>query len=299
MTDRIDIFDRRLVRAHRDRAASRFAAHDFLFAAVAARLADRLDDVRGSFPRVLDLGCRTGLLRPLIAGKAGIAAIVGAEPSWAMAQIGADVVAEAELLPFADGAFDAVMSVLDLHWANDLPGALAQIRRTLRPDGLFLAAILGGDTLGELRGVLLEAEEAVEGGASPRVSPVADGRDAGALLQRAGFALPVVDSEIITVTYADAFTLMRELRGMGETNALRERRRRPTHRATLFEAARLYRERHGDPTGRIAATFEVITMTAWAPAPGQPRALRPGSATARLADALGAVERPAGDKAGR
>ena len=205
--------------------------------------------------------------------------------------------ADEEAMPFGAGAFDLVLSNLSLHWVNDLPGALAQIRHCLKPDGLFLAALLAGDTLTELRDALIEAEIAVAGGASPRVSPVADMRDLAGLLQRAGFALPVVDRDSITVTYADAFRLMADLRGMGETNATAARSRHPARRALFLEAAARYRAGHGDPQGRVPATFQVVYLTAWAPHDSQQKPLRPGSATARLADALGAAERPAGEKA--
>jgi NADH dehydrogenase [ubiquinone] 1 alpha subcomplex assembly factor 5 len=209
----------------------------------------------------------------------------------------ARVLAEAEALPFAAEAFDLVMSPLALHWINDLPGALLQVRRCLKPDGLLLASVLGGETLDGLRRAFLEAELVEEGGVSPRVSPMADGRDLAGLLQRAGFALPVVDTDRVSVTYANPLACMAELRAMGETNALRERRRRFTRRATLLRAVERYRELEGGRDGRVAASFEIVTMTAWAPHESQPKPLRPGSASARLADALGTVEQPAGDKA--
>ena len=210
---------------------------------------------------------------------------------------GPRVAADEEWLPFADQSLDLVTSLFALHWVNDLPGALAQIRRSLRPDGLFLAAMLGAGTLTELRTSLAQAESDLEGGVSPRLSPTVELQDMGALLQRAGFALPVVDLDTITVTYADAFALMRDLRGMGETNALRQRRKRFTRRATLTAAAEIYRERFADGDGRLPATFQIIWLTAWAPHESQQQPLRPGSAESRLADALDAEEKPAGDKA--
>ncbi len=298
-------FDRRAVRIHRDRAAGLPDEHGFLAEEIAGRLADRLDDVTRRFPRVLVLGGGTALL-PRLAGREGIETIVAADLSPAMAAMaamaaarhgGLAVAADEEALPFAAGAFDLVIALLSLHWVNDLPGALIQINRCLRPDGLFLAAMLGGETLKELRHVLLAAEAEMEGGASPRVSPFAGVRDAGALLQRAGFALPVVDIDTITVTYGDALALMRDLRGMGEANALHERRKAMTRRDTVARAAALYRDLHGDDEGRMPATFQVLTLTGWAPHESQPKPARPGSATARLADALGNVERPAGDRA--
>jgi SAM-dependent methyltransferase len=293
-----NVFDRRAVRMHRDRAAATFAAHDYLFADAADRLTDRLDDVKRPFASALVLGARGGIAALL--RRRGVARVVACDLSPALAAAhrdGPSVAADEEFLPFGAGAFDLVVSTLALHWVNDLPGALIQIRRALAPDGLFLAAMLGGDTLVELRRAFLEAEAAEEGGASPRTSPFADVADAGMLLQRAGFTMPVVDSDTITVTFADAFALMRDLRFMGEAGAAHARRKSLTRRATVFAMAERYRALYGDADGRIPATFQIITLTGWAPHEGQPRALRPGSARTRLADALGAVEKPAGDKA--
>jgi SAM-dependent methyltransferase len=293
------LFDRRAVRRHRDRAAPTIGRHDFLFAEIAERLADRLTDINRSWPLAVDLGCHAGTLARILGRRGGIERLVQCDLSPAMARRtgGVAVVADEEALPFAPGSLDAVLSVLSLHWVNDLPGALVQIRRALKPDGLFLAALLGGESLGELREALIEAELAEEGGASPRVSPMADLRDGAGLLQRAGFALPVGDSDRIQVTYPDALALMRELRGMGETNALAERRRQPLRRATLARAAEIYARRFSETDGRVRATFEVIYLTGWAPHETQQRPLRPGSASTRLAAALGTVETPAGDKA--
>ncbi len=292
------VFDRRAVRRHRDRAAPGFAGHDFLLAEVTTRLADRLDDVKREFRRALDLGAHVGMLRDKIEKRPGTENVVASDLSPAMARElgGAALAADEEALPFADGAFDLIVSGLSLHWVNDLPGALVQIRRALRPDGLFLGALLGGDTLVELRHALVEAESEVEGGVSPRVSPFVDVREGGALLQRTGFALPVVDSDTITVTWPDALALMRDLRGMGEANAVIERKKGFTRRETLFAAAARYQDRHGDPDGRIPATFQVIYLTGWAPHENQQQALRPGEATSRLADALDVTEVPVGEK---
>ncbi|HZD24669.1 MAG TPA: methyltransferase domain-containing protein, partial [Alphaproteobacteria bacterium] len=202
-----------------------------------------------------------------------------------------------EALPFQPGSFDLVLSALSLHWVNDLPGALLQIRGALKPDGLFLAAMLGGDTLMELREALLLAEMELTGGASPRISPMADLREAGALLQRAGFALPVADSDRLTLTYAEPFSLLRELRGLGEASAGGSRPRGFARRALFEAAARIYHERHAGPDGRIPATFEVLYLIGWAPHESQQRPLRPGSAAQRLADALDTEEHSAGDQA--
>ena len=302
MEDRVQVFDRRAVRRQRERAAGTLAQHDFLLREVAERLAERLEDVTRGFPLALDIGCHDGALGRALDGRAGIETLVHTDLAPAMAarvrRAGAPAVAaDEEALPFADGAFDAIFSLLSLHWVNDLPGALLQVRRALKPDGLFLAALLGGETLKELRSVLLEAEAEIEGGAGPRVSPFADVRDLGALLQRAGFALPVADVDEIAVSYPDAFKLMADLRGMGETNAVAARRKSFSRRSTLMRAAELYRARFADAEGRIPATFHVIYLTAWAPHESQPRPLRPGSAQSRLAAALGSEEQSAGESA--
>jgi len=211
---------------------------------------------------------------------------------------GPRVLGDEEWLPFRAGSLDLVVSGLALQFVNDLPGTLVQIRRALKPDGLMLAALLGGRTLHELREALTEAEIEVEGGASPRVAPFADIRDLGGLLQRGEFALPVADADTLTVTYDTAFDLMRDVRGMGAANVLSERRRTPLRRATLLRAVDIYARRHSAASGRVAATFETITLTGWAPHDSQQKALAPGSATTRLSDALGTMEQPAGDKAG-
>jgi len=300
--DSMNIFDRDLVRRRRERAAAAFESHDFLLREIAERLADRLLDVRRDFPFALDLGCHTGEMGRALAGRGGVRTLVQSEPALGLLRRagGLRVVADEEMQPFAAGGFDLVTSCLALHWVNDLPGALIQVRRALAPDGLFLAAMLGGETLVELRDVLLQAEMEVTGGASPRVSPYAEVRDMGGLLQRAGFALPVVDSDRIDVTYANALALMRDLRGMGEANATHARPRTFTRRGVLLRAAALYEERFGLPDGRIPVTFQVLYLTGWAPdATRQQQPLRPGSAAARLADALDATERPAGEKTRR
>jgi SAM-dependent methyltransferase len=302
MSETINVFDRRLVRRHRDRAAAGLAQHDFLYREVAERVADRLDDVKRAFPRALDLGCHDGVLARSVGRRGGIELLVQCDLSPAMAGAAAAqgrpaLAADEEWLPFAPGSFDLIMSVLSLHWVNDLPGALIQIRQALRDDGLFLGAMLGGESLHELRTALMQGEIAEEQGAGPRVSPFAELRDAGALLQRAGFALPVVDRDIITATYPNAFELMAALRGMGESNAVHARRRTPSRRATLLRAAEIYQEMFARDRGGLPATFEVIYLTAWAPDKSQPQALEPGSARSRLAEALDAEEIPAGEKA--
>jgi SAM-dependent methyltransferase len=284
-------FDRRAWRLHRERAARlahRGAGVDFLHAETAERLIDRLDVVNREFAAALDLGARDGGLCRALKARRDDLRVVAAEPATAfLADVPMPrVAADPELLPFRDASFDLVVSNLVLHWAGDLPGALIQLRRALQPDGLLLAAMLGGATLAELRSVLFEAQLAEEGGVSPLVSPTVELADAAALLTRAGFALPVADSERITVSYPDMMALLRDLRGMGETNALAARRRFGPGRATLAHAATLYAERFGDGEGRIPATFEILFLCGWAPHPLQPKPLPRGSATTPLADAL-------------
>jgi SAM-dependent methyltransferase len=283
------IFDRQLLVRRRDRAAGAIAAHDFLLARVADDLVERLAAINRTFPVAASIGAYHGLLGRRLRRLPGIELVTDVEASGRLlAQCeGPRLQADEEALPFAEQSLDLVVSGLALQLVNDLPGTLIQIRRALKPDGLLLAALLGGATLTELRTAFLIAEEELEGGASPRVAPFADVRDLGGLLQRAQFALPVVDSDTVTVTYRDPLALMLELRATGASNALAERSRRPLRRATLARAVEVYRERFGLPDGRVRATFEIITMTAWAPHPSQPKPLRPGSATTRLADVLG------------
>ena len=278
------IFDKALLEARRQRAQKQ-GAETFLLDRVAADLGERLSAVSRTFERAADIGTPGDAVR--------------------RALVGSGKVAEVEAVPFQDealsvpaGTLDLAVSALALQFVNDLPGALIQLRRALKPDGLFLAALLGGDTLTELRQSFAAAESEIEGGVSPRVAPFADIRDIGALLQRAGFALPVVDSDRIIVRYDTVFALMRDLRRMGATNALNERRRQPLKRATLLRMAEMYRERFADTDGRLRATFEVIWLSGWAPHESQQQPLKPGSARTRLADALGAREIPAGEKAG-
>jgi NADH dehydrogenase [ubiquinone] 1 alpha subcomplex assembly factor 5 len=295
------VFDRALHARRRGRAAAGFDAHDFLIRRVAEEFADRLAAVTRNFPLALDLGSHRGALKlaPVEPGKIDRIVSTDLSPAMLADGTGQRVAADEERLPFRDGSFDLVSSVLSLHWTNDLPGALIQIRRALKPDGLLLGAMFGGETLTELRQSLAEAEIEREGGLSPRVSPFADLRDMGSLMQRAGFALPVVDTDRVTVRYANIFRLMGELRGMGETNALIERRRTPLKRGTLARAAEIYAEKFGLPDGRIPATFEIFMLTGWAPHESQQKPLKPGSATSKLADALGTSEQNAGEKTPR
>jgi SAM-dependent methyltransferase len=271
---------------------------DFLVRQAAADLDERLATVLRRFPLAADIGTPTPLLTERLAASERIETVVRLAPLVARAGE-CTVIGEAEALPFAPARFDLAISLLALHSVNDLPGALVQIRRILKPDGLFIGCLLGGATLTELRQAFTQAEAEMEGGASPRVGPFADVRDLGGLLQRAGFALPVADVEPLTVRYRDAFALMRDLRAMGLTNALVMRRRTPLRRATLMRLAELYAERFADADGRVRATFEMVWLSGWAPHESQQKPLRPGSAQTRLADALGVKEHSAGEKAGR
>jgi SAM-dependent methyltransferase len=280
------IFDRKLLRARQQRARV-LGAETFLIDRVADELGERLSAVLRTFERAVDLGTPTDAVRRVLAGSGKIGTVVD------------HVAVDEETLPFAGGSLDLVVSALSLQFVNDLPGTLIQIRRALKPDGLLLAALIGGDTLTELREAFAQAESEIEGGVSPRVAPFADIRDLGALLQRAGFALPVVDSDRLTVRYASVLALMHDLRRMGATNVLSERRRLPLKRATLTKLAEIYAQRFADADGRLRASFEIVWLSGWAPHDSQQKPLKPGSATQRLADALGSQEISTGEKAGK
>lgn len=283
------VFDRVALRMRRTRAAPRLAEVDFLVRAAADRLLERLDDLRRTFPVAVQLGCHTGQLASVLRGSARIGRLIQADLAYALVSRaeGVRLVGDEEALPFGRSCLDLVLSCFSLHWVNDLPGALAQIRYALKPDGLFLAAMPGGTTLAELREALMRADLEVVGGAGPRVLPFVDVRDAGMLLQRAGFALPVVDVDTITVTYDHPLRLMQELRAMGEANALSERGRRPLRRASLGRACEIYRELFGTRDGRVPATFQILMLSGWAPDPSQPKPIRRGSGQTNLAEALG------------
>jgi SAM-dependent methyltransferase len=297
------LFDRALHRRRLDRAAISFTAANFLKRRAAADAVERLETILRRFPVAVDLGARDGTFALALSESQAIEQIdvlIEADLSAAMlsARGGLRVQVDEEALPFAPQSLDLVVSGLALHWTNDLPGALVQIRHALKPDGLFLGAILGGATLTELRQALTAAEAELSGGAGPRVAPFAETYDAAGLLQRAGFALPVADLDRVTVRYTHPLKLIADLKAMGETNALVDRARRPLSRAVLVRACEIYAERFSDPDGRVRATFDILTLTGWAPHPDQQQPLKPGSAKMRLADALGVEERSAGERAG-
>lgn len=275
----------RLLRARREGYAG------FLLERAAEDLDERLSTVLRRFPLALDLGTPApdAAARLLASGRCD--GVLRLAPLPEPARAFALAVADPEALPVAAGSVDLAVSLLALHQVNDLPGTLVQLRRALRPDGLFVACLLGGRTLIELRRSFAQAETDMEGGVSPRVAPFVEVREAGALLQRAGFALPVTDTETLTVRYADPFALLRDLRAMGMTNVLTERRRTPLRRQTLLRMASAYTEAFSDPDGRVRASFEILWLSGWAPHDSQQKPLRPGSAKTRLADALGTVER--------
>ncbi|HWX14170.1 MAG TPA: methyltransferase domain-containing protein [Methylocella sp.] len=288
MTSPLLIFDRSLARRRLARAAASGKGDDFLLARAIEEFRDRLSTIKRAFSEVLDAGTPAPRLAawlvdrfqprllvrmaplPETAGKIPLVCLIGDE----------------ENLPLAQESFELVVTALSLQNLNDLPGALIQLRRVLRPDGLFLGCLLGGTSLHELRTVLAVAETELCGGISPRVAPFADVRELGGLLQRAGFALPVADSETVTVRYASLFDLMADLRAMGATNALVARLRKPSAKGFFMRAAEVYAQRFADPDGRLRATFEMIFLSGWAPHESQQKPLPPGSAKMRLSDAL-------------
>ena len=286
------IFDRNLLRLRRDRAAAKLDDAGFLFRETAARLRERVSETTRHFDLGADIGCHGGEVADALTGSEQVKHLVQCDLSPAMVKRAGKrthkpgLVADEEVLPFANARLDLVISNLSLHWVNDLPGVLLQIRKALRPDGLFLGCLFGGETLRELRHCLMEAELVHTGGVSPRVSPFADIRDMGGLMQRAGFALPMTDADTITVDYADAGKLMRDLSDMGESNCVQKRKAGPLNRAVLGHAGALYQDRFARCDGRITATFEVIFLTGWAPHAGQPAALKPGQGQVSLADFL-------------
>ena len=285
------VFDRSLLKLRKKRA--RFLEnkdrknYNFLAQKSLDELCARLLDVRRSFTRCMQIGAHAQIKD---SPKFKI------ENLWIMDELAGDVAGDEEFIPFGHETLDLILSPSTLHRVNDLPGSLIQLRRALKPDGLFLGAMFGGETLYELRECLSLAEQDIMGGLSPRISPFADKQQMGSLMQRAGFALPVVDSDIIRVTYNDFYDLCHDLRGMGETNIITQRSRHFTPKALFDKAGQIYRERYADRNGRLEASFEIIYLTGWAPHGSQQQPLRPGSATESLADHLGTKEFKAGEK---
>ena len=284
-----EIFDRRSVKLHRDRAVKNLDRYDFLFCEVARMLSDKINDVQRDFSLGLDLGCHTGQIEKILGEHGKIKTILKCDISEKMVQQTSKLgfVADEEFLPIGNALLDIVISCLSLQWVNDLPGVLIQIRRALKKDGLFIGTLFGGETLKELRQSLITAEGQILGGISPRVSPFLDIRDGGTLLQRAGFALPVVDTDVLTVSYTNPLKLMYDLRGMGEQMATHTRQKSFTRRSILSRAVEIYQSDFGDKEGRVPASFEVITLTAWAPSNDQPKPLTRGSGKINLVDILG------------
>jgi SAM-dependent methyltransferase len=285
------IFDRTLVNSRLDRAWARAKPNDgadFLLARAAEELGERLALVKRRFAIAADFGSPGPHAAAALAAGGQVDCVVRFAPTMASLRGGdfLGALGDLERLPIADGRLDLAVSLLALQTVNDLPGALIQIRRALKPDGLLVAALVGGDTLTELRQSLTIAESEIIGGASPRVAPFVDVRALGGLLQRAGFALPVVDLDRTTARYADVFALMGDLRAFGGANALEARSRRPLRRDVLMRAAAVYAERFSDPDGRLRATFDILWLSGWAPHESQPKPLAPGSARTRLAKAL-------------
>lgn len=293
-----ELFDFSALARNRNRAAPGFGDYDFLKKASTQRIVDRLSMVKRQFTQILDVGCHRGeMVQEILAQQ-----LYPETPQFLQCDIADNFLSQAQefsptqhfdmkVLDTQQHQFDCVTSALFLHWVGDLVGLLTQIRLALKPDGLFVANMLGGRSLEQLRAALIEAETEITGGAYPRVIPMADIRDLGAVMQRAGFALPVVDAEVITVTYSNLFRLMADLRGMGEQNILHNRSMSMPPRRLFLRAAEIYQERFATQDNHIAASFELITLTGWSPAENQPKALRPGSAQMRLAQALETEEK--------
>lgn len=287
------IFDRALIAQRRKRANQNFKSHDFLFEWAEEQMLDRLDDFTRAYETALRIGTRgSQFFSHALSMHPRIGDVFTMDLTGALSP---DLIADEEFLPFQDASLDMVISPLSLHTVNDLPGTLIQIRRALKPDGLFLAAMLGGETLYELRDCLTQAEMAVSGGMSPRISPFADKQQMGGLMQRAGFALPVIDSDIITVTYSDFYKLLHDIRGMGESNVIIARSKRFTPKALFEKAAEIYAQKYSKE-GKLVASFEVIFLTGWAPDASQQKPLKPGSAENSLAEFLGTKEIGAGEE---
>ena len=290
------IFDRKRLRAKRDLLSKNYHRFSFLKQNISEHLLDRLADTPRDFSLALDLGCHDGTLATHLAQSPRLGKIIAADLSPHMAgraqtQGFASLAMSDEALAFADHSFELITSALSLHWANDLPGSLVQIRRVLKPDGLFLGALFGAGTLTELRTSFLMAESELTGGAAQRISPLPGLRDMADLMQRTGYALPVVDIDHMTVRYDSVFDLLGDLKGMGERACFAEPSIQGLSRRIISRMEELYHQQFSDPDGRIRASFEIIWLSGWAPGPGQPKPLKPGSAKASLADAVQATGR--------
>lgn len=272
------LFNRTRLRKRRARAATTFIQHDFLWREAAARAEETLSFIARSFPSMLVFGGHA--FTPPTSTQRCI------QTSFSDSTYGLQLVADEERLPIAENSLDAVISLLHLHWVNDLPGTLAQIRRALKPDGLFLAILPGGESLRELRSIFAQTEAEKSGGIRPRIAPFLDVRDGGALLQRAGFALPVADSELLSISYPDLFTLMGDLRGAGQANMLQHQPQHFTPRGFFIDAAARYAAQYSNAENRLSATIEFITMSGWKPSENQQKPAPRGSAKTSLKDAI-------------
>ncbi len=295
----IDIFDREVLCMQRERYAGEAEKYDFLLRRVAEDIVDRLQAVTRNFPLALEVGAHHGVVGQQLLGHKIIRDLVSIDDCAPLLKqcSGTKVLGNLEVLPFKNETFDLVFSAMSLQFINDLPGLLLQVRKALKPDGLFVGVMPGGRTLFELREAFSIAEEEIEGGVSPRVAPFVDVRDGGALLQRAGFSLPVSDVDLVEISYETPFHLIKELQKMGGSNILHTRSRKPLRRATMMRMAEIYQKKFAGADGRVPATFEFLSLTGWCPHESQQKPLSPGSAKTRLADVLGTEEFSAGEKA--
>ena len=282
------IFNNAQICHMRERYAAQMGEVDFLHQLAVDRLIERLDLIRRDFSHLIDVGAHNGFAAEALQGHEKVGTVLSLDPApsciAAASQYGEARMMDVERLPDDLPKTDAVISLLYLHQVNDVPGLIQQMARQLRPDGLFFAILCGGRTLQELRASMTQAEEEIMGGVSPHIAPMADIKDVGGLLQRAGLAMPVADSELLTVTYSSVFRLMSELKLMGEGNALQGRRSAFTRRDVMMRTAEIYAQKYGTEDGQIPASFELISLTGWSPDASQPKALRPGSAKSSMTD---------------
>lgn len=280
-----DLFNRSLIRSRRERIAASFSDYDFLNREISERLIDNLHDIKMSFETILSMNLCDDTIRSYF--KDVFLINQNMAHKMLAGKYGKKVQADEDLFPYKNQCLELIISCLTLHWINDIPGSLIQIRRSLKPNGLFMGAVFGGETLFELRASMLKAGIDIRGGATPHVSPFIDIRDAGTLMQRAGFSLPVISTERITVNYTDAFSLMKELKNMGENNALIKRFKGLTSKKFMFAVAEKYQQDYGNEDGKVSATFDVIYMKGWAPHESQQQPLKPGTGKISLKVALG------------